>query len=223
MDPCSYSANRDIWDDFYRPECTPRKNCVNSAVLSTAPAPLEWAVRPHNGWFQAPGSRPRHLMTGRGPQAALKEFITSAIICNVGKTADAQNLPVNATAAVPAGTTVQFLWTDWQSDHPGPIMTYLAKCPGSCSAFKADSGNIWIQEDGYDAVSDRQLYGGPKNPGALWSAPVLGTSSLGSDESGLLGEDLRALHGPSERHTKRSGMLADNSESRSAPEILGAP
>ncbi|KAF8704708.1 WD40 repeat-like protein, partial [Rhizoctonia solani] len=38
------------------------------------------------------------------------------------------------------------------------------------------------------------LYGGPKNPGALWSAPVLGTSSLGSDESGLLGEDLRALH-----------------------------
>ncbi|KAF8755105.1 Fibronectin type III-like domain [Rhizoctonia solani] len=28
---------------------------------------------------------------------------------------------------------------------------------------------------------------------------------------------------PSERHTKRSGMLADNSESRSAPEILGAP
>ncbi|ELU36500.1 glycosyl hydrolase family 61 domain-containing protein [Rhizoctonia solani AG-1 IA] len=211
MDPCSYSANRDIWDDFYRPECTPRKNCVNSAVLSTAPAPLEWAVCPHNGWFQAPGSRPRHLMTGRGPQA------TSAIICNVGKTADAQNLPVNATAAVPAGTTVQFLWTDWQSDHPGPIMTYLAKCPGSCSAFKADSGNIWvkvlslkpwlaylltqlisdqIQEDGYDAVSDRQLYGGPKNPGALWSAPVLGTSSLGSDESGLLGEDLRALHEP---------------------------
>ncbi|CEL52905.1 Polysaccharide monooxygenase Cel61a OS=Thielavia heterothallica (strain ATCC 42464 / BCRC 31852 / DSM 1799) GN=Cel61a PE=1 SV=1 [Rhizoctonia solani AG-1 IB] len=83
------------------------------------------------------------------------EFTTSAITCNVGKTADTQNVPVNATAVVPAGTTVQFLWTDWQSDHPGPIMTYLAKCPGSCSKFKADSGNIWvkIQEDGYDAAS----------------------------------------------------------------------
>ncbi|KAJ1303725.1 hypothetical protein OPQ81_008149 [Rhizoctonia solani] len=82
------------------------------------------------------------------------EFTTSAITCNVGKTADTQNVPVNATAIVPAGTTVQFLWTDWQSDHPGPIMTYLARCPGSCSTFKADSGNIWvkIQEDGYDAT-----------------------------------------------------------------------
>ncbi|KAF8685099.1 hypothetical protein RHS04_00888 [Rhizoctonia solani] len=38
------------------------------------------------------------------------------------------------------------------------------------------------------------LYGGPKNPGALWSAPVLGASSLGSDGSGLLGEHLGALH-----------------------------
>ncbi|KAG8740412.1 Esterase/lipase/thioesterase [Ceratobasidium sp. 414] len=82
------------------------------------------------------------------------EFTTSAITCNVGLTDATQNVPVNATAVVPAGTTVQFLWTDWQSDHPGPIMTYLAKCPGSCSTFKADSGNIWvkIQEDGYDAT-----------------------------------------------------------------------
>ncbi|KAG8703111.1 Esterase/lipase/thioesterase [Ceratobasidium sp. 394] len=81
------------------------------------------------------------------------EFTTSAITCNVGLTSATQNVPVNATAVVPAGTTVQFLWTDWQSDHPGPIMTYLAKCPGPCSTYKADSGKIWvkIQEDGYDA------------------------------------------------------------------------
>ncbi|EUC61095.1 glycoside hydrolase family 61 protein [Rhizoctonia solani AG-3 Rhs1AP] len=86
----------------------------------------------------------------------IPDGFTSAITCNVGKTADTQNIPVNATAIVPAGTTVDFLWTDWQSDHPGPIMTYLAKCPGSCSTFKADSGNIWvkIQEDGYDATKN---------------------------------------------------------------------
>ncbi|KAK7060382.1 hypothetical protein VNI00_001147 [Paramarasmius palmivorus] len=48
------------------------------------------------------------------------QFTTAAITCNVGKTADTQNTPVNATAAVPAGTTIGFLWTDWQSDHPGP-------------------------------------------------------------------------------------------------------
>ncbi|ELU36268.1 Asp domain-containing protein [Rhizoctonia solani AG-1 IA] len=45
------------------------------------------------------------------------------------------------------------------------------------------------------------LYGGLKSSGALWSAPVLGTSSLGSN---------------------RSGVLADKSESRSAPEIFRA-
>ena len=88
------------------------------------------------------------------------QFKTGAVTCNVGRSgtingAD-QNVPVNATALIPAGTTVQFLWTDWQSDHPGPIMTYLAKCPSKCSQFKADSGNIWvkIQEDGYDATKN---------------------------------------------------------------------
>ncbi|ELU42256.1 hypothetical protein AG1IA_03717 [Rhizoctonia solani AG-1 IA] len=39
-----------------------------------------------------------------------------------------------------------------------------------------------------------RLYGGPEHPGALWSAPVLGTSSLRSDRSGFLGEHLGALH-----------------------------
>ena len=31
-------------------------------------------------------------------------------------------------------------------------MTYIAKCPGSCSSFAASSGNIWVKIDqaGYD-------------------------------------------------------------------------
>lgn len=32
-------------------------------------------------------------------------------------------------------------------------MTYMARCPGKCSAFAANSGNIWfkIDQSGYDA------------------------------------------------------------------------
>ena len=38
-------------------------------------------------------------------------------------------------------------------DHPGPIMTYLADCQGSCSKFSGSSGNVWVKIDqaGYDA------------------------------------------------------------------------
>lgn len=46
---------------------------------------------------------------------------TDAITCNYGAKADtSNNVPVDVTAEVPAGSRVTFFWTDWQSDHPGP-------------------------------------------------------------------------------------------------------
>ncbi|KAH7095700.1 family 61 endoglucanase [Paraphoma chrysanthemicola] len=79
-------------------------------------------------------------------------FTTDAITCNIGRDGK-NNIPVFATASVAAGSTVKFLWTDWQSDHPGPILTYLADCKGKCSAFSGSSGNVWVKIDqaGYDA------------------------------------------------------------------------
>tara|TARA_R110002003_G_scaffold198_23_gene15572 strand:+ start:5523 stop:6050 length:528 start_codon:yes stop_codon:yes gene_type:complete len=79
-------------------------------------------------------------------------FTTDAITCNIGRDGK-NNIPVSATASVAAGSTVKFLWTDWQSDHPGPILTYLADCKGACSAFSGSSGNVWVKIDqaGYDA------------------------------------------------------------------------
>ncbi|GLB34553.1 putative glycoside hydrolase family 61 protein [Lyophyllum shimeji] len=67
------------------------------------------------------------------------------ITCNRGG-----NIPVKMTTKIPAGTTIQFLWTDWQSDHPGPIMTYIAECPKGCSTFKVYRQclvQVKIQED----------------------------------------------------------------------------
>ncbi|KAF3910495.1 Endoglucanase-4 [Dactylellina cionopaga] len=101
-------------------------------------------------------------------------FETDAITCNIGKD-NIHNVPVNKTAAIPAGAKITFLWTDWQSDHPGPskyakiapntlvrlsllvvfclVMTWLARCPGKCKDFKGNTGNVWVKihQAGYDA------------------------------------------------------------------------
>lgn len=45
-------------------------------------------------------------------------FETDAITCNVA--ASGNNVPVNGTAEVAAGSVVKFMWTEWKSDHPGP-------------------------------------------------------------------------------------------------------
>jgi hypothetical protein len=46
---------------------------------------------------------------------------SDAITCNIGRDG-VNNAPVEATASVAAGSVVRFMWTDWQSDHPGPSM-----------------------------------------------------------------------------------------------------
>ncbi|GJD00086.1 family 61 endoglucanase [Colletotrichum higginsianum] len=76
---------------------------------------------------------------------------TDAITCNIAS--DKNNVPSTETASVPAGSNVKFMWTEWKSDHPGPIMTYLADCGGKCSEFDGSKGNVWVKIDqsGYDA------------------------------------------------------------------------
>ncbi|ELU45139.1 hypothetical protein AG1IA_00831 [Rhizoctonia solani AG-1 IA] len=89
-------------------------------------------------------------------------------------------------------------------DTPGAQILLASRCPGLPSARPRAAADprilslatVSIDSSLCDCKRYAFLYGGPKNPGALWSAPVLGTSSLGSDECGLLGEDLRALHEP---------------------------
>ncbi|GAB1527701.1 hypothetical protein RhiTH_010889 [Rhizoctonia solani] len=56
--------------------------------------------------------------------------------------------------------------------------------------------NNWITSIGFLPLGDKLVTGSNDGPGALWSAPVLGTSSLGSDKSGLLGELLGAPREP---------------------------
>ncbi|VUC30183.1 unnamed protein product [Clonostachys rosea] len=78
-------------------------------------------------------------------------FTSEEITCNIGRDGK-NNIPVAYTASVAAGSAVKFYWTAWESDHPGPILTYLANCQGECSAFSGSTGNVWVKIDqaGYD-------------------------------------------------------------------------
>ncbi|GJE96295.1 glycosyl hydrolase family 61 protein [Phanerochaete sordida] len=74
-------------------------------------------------------------------------FTTPDITCGPGG-----NTPVANLAQADAGSLVTFDWQDWNSVHPGPVMTYIAECTGGCASFKGDTGNVWVKidQDGYN-------------------------------------------------------------------------
>ncbi|KAJ8482340.1 hypothetical protein ONZ45_g14986 [Pleurotus djamor] len=59
--------------------------------------------------------------------------------------------PGPITATVAAGSDVTVLWNTWPLGHFGPVLNYLAKCPGECSSWKGDTGTPWFkfQQDVY--------------------------------------------------------------------------
>jgi hypothetical protein len=66
------------------------------------------------------------------------------IICHKGAT----NAPLTAPAT--AGSKVSFTWNTWPPDHYGPMLHYMAKCTGSCTAVdKTTLKWFKIQEKGY--------------------------------------------------------------------------
>lgn len=41
--------------------------------------------------------------------------------------------PGSTFVTVAAGSDVDLLWTNWTTSHHGPVLTYMAKCPGDCT------------------------------------------------------------------------------------------
>ncbi|KAF7590924.1 Esterase/lipase/thioesterase [Aspergillus hancockii] len=72
------------------------------------------------------------------------DYDSSDIICHRGSSPGALSAPV-----APGGT-VKMTWNTWPDDHHGPVITYLAKCDGSCvdvdkttlEFFKIDAGGL---------------------------------------------------------------------------------
>lgn len=76
-------------------------------------------------------------------------YNTSDIVCHL----DGQ--PANLTATVAAGGTVEFQWTN--VGHPGPVLTYVAKCSGECTDASLDKTALeWVKIDeaGYSSTAE---------------------------------------------------------------------
>ena len=43
--------------------------------------------------------------------------------------------PGRTVIPVAAGSKVEMLWTAWPEGHKGPVLTYLARCPGDCTGM----------------------------------------------------------------------------------------
>ncbi|KAK7418151.1 hypothetical protein QQX98_004126 [Neonectria punicea] len=67
-------------------------------------------------------------------------YATSDIICHINAE------PGAISASVKAGGSVEFNWSAWPESHIGPVLTYVAKCDGECSA--ADKTTLkWVKID----------------------------------------------------------------------------
>lgn len=53
--------------------------------------------------------------------------------------------PAALQAAVTAGSTVSLTWTQWPDSHKGPLITYMAKCPGSCTTYSPGTAKVWFK------------------------------------------------------------------------------
>jgi cellulase len=71
---------------------------------------------------------------------APSEYNTAAIACHKSAKSTNTRIPVNA------GDKVRLLWSDWPESHKGPVLTYLAKCPGDCSIVDPTSLD-WFKID----------------------------------------------------------------------------
>lgn len=82
----------------------------------------------------------------------ISDYTSSDINCHLSAT------PAQAHAPIAAGDTVTFEWTVWPDDHHGAVITYLAKCSGSCE--DADKDQLeWFKIDAAGLINDDTIPG----------------------------------------------------------------
>ncbi|KAI5849930.1 glycoside hydrolase [Tricharina praecox] len=122
------------------------------------------------------------------------DFTTADITCNKGG-----NIPIANNIPVTAGSQVKFQWDQWGSSHSGPVMTYVAKCPGDFSTCKANTGNVWVKIDEWGYKADQTPpWGSDKlaSLGASWTVTIPKSLSNGNY---LLRHEILGLHVASTR------------------------
>ena len=90
--------------------------------------------------------------------------------------------PAPISASVPAGSTISLEWTQWPDSHKGPLITYMAACPGgSCTNYMPGSAAVWfkVAQSGYSngVWASTAL---ESNPAALYSFKIPSTLKAGN-------------------------------------------
>jgi hypothetical protein len=60
--------------------------------------------------------------------------------------------PAPLSATIAAGSNITLYWTTWTQAHWGPVINYLAKCPGDCSTVDKTTLR-WVKVDASGLVA----------------------------------------------------------------------
>ncbi|KAF2449914.1 lytic polysaccharide monooxygenase [Karstenula rhodostoma CBS 690.94] len=122
----------------------------------------------YQGWDPA-STGPQNLTAWRAANLGNifvkpSQFNTSHIACHYDATPGALHIP---TAP---GDVLNLQWNEWPASHKGPVLTYLAACPGSC-AEAAKETLAWVK---IDEVGWLNSSGADVLPlGGTWGSDVL--------------------------------------------------
>lgn len=122
------------------------------------------------------------------------QFNTSHITCHYNATPGALHVP---TAP---GAELKLQWNEWPVSHKGPVLTYLAACPGSCAEVDKETlGWVkidevgWLNSSGADVLPLGGTWGTDvlRANGASWMVKVPEALEEGSY---VLRHEIIALH-----------------------------
>jgi lytic cellulose monooxygenase (C1-hydroxylating) len=72
----------------------------------------------------------------------------------------------NQQVPVAAGSTISLIWNTWPDSHHGPVINYLAQCPGNCTALADASALNFAKIDAVGLVND-------DSPPGVWGSDTI--------------------------------------------------
>lgn len=91
-------------------------------------------------YYATPPQRIFRKIAGNGPV----EDITSVDL-QCGGYQNSGSAPAPLSASVAAGSTISLTWTTWPDSHKGPVSTYMAKCPSTCTGYSPGTAAVWFK------------------------------------------------------------------------------
>ncbi|KAL9106888.1 MAG: hypothetical protein Q9227_008136 [Pyrenula ochraceoflavens] len=91
-------------------------------------------------YYSPPPQRIFRKIPGNGP---VQDLTLNDLQCNGYLNSGSAPAPLQAT--VSAGSTMYLNWTTWPDTHKGPVITYMAACPGSCTNYMPGTAKVWFK------------------------------------------------------------------------------